>query len=54
MHDTPTTEHKHRTFHFCSTRCRERFELFVERLAVRDAARAGALLTQGKVRWGLA
>lgn len=52
--DTPSCEYKKRTYHFCSAGCRAEFDRAAERMRLSDAARAGALLSQGRVRWGLA
>jgi YHS domain-containing protein len=51
---TPNAEYKKRTYYFCSPHCRAEFERAAERVRCHEAARAGALLTRGKVRWGLA
>jgi YHS domain-containing protein len=51
---TPASEYKQRTYYFCSQCCQHEFDRAAERVKLHDAARAGALLTQGKVRWGLA
>jgi YHS domain-containing protein len=50
----PTSEYKKRWYFFCSEKCRHEFERAAERIRMQDAARAGALFTHGKVRWGLA
>lgn len=47
-------EYKRRKYFFCSAKCRASFERETERLRVRELARAGALLSRGKVRWGRA
>ncbi len=52
--DSPAMEYRHRKYFFCSERCRERFELKVERMRVKELARMGALFDGSKVRWGLA
>lgn len=52
--DTPTAEYKKRTYWFCSDSCRGDFEHAAERVRVHEAARAGALLNAGRIRWGLA
>jgi YHS domain-containing protein len=50
----PKSEYKKRWYFFCSEKCRHEFERAAERIRMQDAARAGALFTHGKVRWGLA
>ena len=52
--ETPAAEYKKRTYYFCSNSCHHEFERAAERVKLNDAARAGALLTMGKVRWGIA
>ncbi len=54
MRDTPAVEYKKRTYYFCSPTCHREFQRAAERVKLQDAARAGALLSHGKVRWGLA
>jgi YHS domain-containing protein len=49
-----SAEYKKRRYVFCSGRCKLEFERAAERIRMHDAARAGALFTLGKVRWGLA
>lgn len=49
-----TSEYKKRAYYFCSERCRTAFEGHKERLRLGELARAGALLSSGKVFWGLA
>ncbi len=49
-----TAEYKHKTYYFCSDRCRERFEKRTERMRLQELARMGALLTRSKARWGIA
>ena len=51
---TPSVELKKRRYYFCSKRCQELFERRAERARLSHLARIGALLTNGKVRWGLA
>ena len=53
-HWTPSSEYKKRRYFFCSDRCKHEFERAAERIHMQEAARAGALFTRGKVRWGLA
>ena len=50
----PSAEYKKRRYFFCSVRCKHEFERAAERIRMQEAARAGALFTPGKVRWGLA
>ncbi len=50
----PKSEYKKRWYFFCSEKCRQEFERAAERIRMQEAARAGALFTHGKVRWGLA
>ncbi len=52
--ETQSIELKKRRYFFCSMRCREQFERRAERARMGHLARIGALLTNGKVRWGLA
>jgi YHS domain-containing protein len=49
-----STEYKRRRYYFCSEKCQQAFERQAERFRLGDMARAGALLTPGKVRWGIA
>lgn len=49
-----TTEYKQKRYHFCSERCREQFLKQTERFRLRELARSGALMTPGRIRWGLA
>ena len=51
---TPSSEYKKRRYFFCSEKCKHEFERAAERIRMQEAARAGALFTHGKVRWGLA
>jgi YHS domain-containing protein len=50
----PSTEYKKRRYFFCSEGCRHAFERQTERFRMNDLARAGALMTPGRVRWGIA
>ncbi len=52
--DTPTSEYRRRKYFFCSQTCRAEFDHAAERVKWQEAARAGALLTRGRVRWGMA
>lgn len=54
LRDTPASEYRQRTYYFCSPGCHHEFERAAERVKLQDAAKAGALLTRGKVRWGIA
>ena len=47
-------EHKKQRYFFCSEGCRRAFEQMIERERLQELARAGALLSKGKVTWGLA
>lgn len=47
-------EYKRRRYFFCSERCRKVFERHAERLRLKELARAGALLSPGRVSWGIA
>lgn len=49
----PSAEYKKRRYFFCSERCRSTFEKQAERFRLNDLARAGALLSPGRVRWGI-
>jgi YHS domain-containing protein len=51
---TPTFEYKKKRYFFCSDRCRQAFEHEAERLRLHELAKVGALLSKGRVRWGLA
>jgi YHS domain-containing protein len=51
---SPSSEYKKRRYFFCSEKCKHEFERAAERIRMQEAARAGALFTHGKVRWGLA
>lgn len=51
---TPTAEYKKKRYYFCSEGCRHAFEKEAEKLRLSELAKVGALLTKGKVRWGLA
>lgn len=50
----PNAEYRKRRYHFCSDGCRTEFQRAAERVRMRDAARAGALMTHGRVKWGVA
>jgi YHS domain-containing protein len=50
----PSSEYKKRKYFFCSEKCRSAFEKQAERFRMNDLARAGALMSPSRVRWGLA
>ncbi len=50
----PSVEYRRRRFYFCSSDCRSAFLKRTERARIRELARVGALLSSGKVRWGMA
>ena len=47
-------EYKRRKYYFCSARCKASFEKEAERIRLHELARVGALLSAGRVRWGMA
>ena len=51
---TPHTEYKRRKYYFCSARCKAAFGREAERIRLHELARVGALLSAGRVRWGMA
>lgn len=51
--DNLSTEYKKRRYFFCSEKCKSAFHRQTERFRMNELARAGALFTPGKVRWGL-
>ena len=51
---SPSSEYKKRRYFFCSNKCKAEFDKAAERIRMHEAAKAGALFTLGKVRWGLA
>ena len=51
---TLCSEYKKRRYFFCSNKCKHEFEKAAERIRMQEVARAGALFTHGKVKWGLA
>lgn len=51
---TPHTEYKRRKYYFCSAQCKAAFGREAERIRLHELARVGALLTCGRVRWGMA
>lgn len=50
----PTVEYKRRRYYFCSSSCQAAFLRETEKARIRELAKAGALLSSGKVRWGMA
>ncbi|MGI5861556.1 MAG: YHS domain-containing protein [Myxococcales bacterium] len=52
--NTPSSEYKKKRYYFCSERCKLAFEREAERMRLHDLAKVGALLSKGRVRWGLA
>ncbi len=48
-----SAEYKKRRYYFCSAECKDAFHARAERFRMAELARAGALLTPGKVRWGV-
>lgn len=50
----PSSEYKKRQYFFCSDHCKCEFDRAAERIRMQEVARAGALFTQGRVRWALA
>lgn len=48
-----TADYRQRRYYFCSETCRHAFQQRTEWFRMNELARAGALLTPGKVRWGL-
>ena len=51
--DNLSAEYKKRRYYFCSEKCKSAFHQQTERFRLNELARAGALFTPGKVRWGL-
>jgi YHS domain-containing protein len=51
---TPSAEYKKKRYYFCSEGCKHAFEYEAEKLRMNELAKVGALLSKGKVRWGLA
>jgi YHS domain-containing protein len=49
-----TLDYKRRTYFFCSSRCKGRFERRAELLHVGELAKMGALFAEKKARWGIA
>jgi YHS domain-containing protein len=49
-----SVEYKKRRYYFCSSRCRSAFCARTEKFRITELMRAGALLSPGRVRWGLA
>jgi YHS domain-containing protein len=50
----PSAEYKKRRYFFCSEHCRTAFQRQAERFRAGELARVGALLSPGRVRWGVA
>lgn len=53
VRQTLSAEYKQRRYYFCSDGCKSQFHERTEKFRMNELARAGALLTPGKVRWGL-
>ncbi|MBI5542520.1 MAG: YHS domain-containing protein [Deltaproteobacteria bacterium] len=51
---SPNSEYKKKRYFFCSERCKQAFEREAERMRLHELAKVGALLSKGRVRWGLA
>lgn len=51
---TPSAEYKKKRYFFCSEKCKQAFEREAERMRLQELAKVGALLSKGRVRWGLA
>jgi len=49
-----SVEFKKRKYYFCSEGCKASFQHEAERIRLHELARVGALLSAGKVRWGMA
>lgn len=49
-----SVEYKKRRYYFCSEKCRQAFEARTEKFRLNELARAGALLSPGRIRWGIA
>jgi YHS domain-containing protein len=49
-----SAEYKKKRYYFCSESCRCTFERRTKALRMGELARAGALLSPGRVRWGMA
>lgn len=50
----PHTEYKRRKYYFCSAKCKAAFGKEAERIRLHELAKVGALLSSGRVRWGMA
>lgn len=48
-----SAEYKRRRYFFCSARCKTEFQERTEKFRLVELAKKGALLTPGKVRWGI-
>jgi len=49
-----SVEYKKRKYYFCCEGCKTSFQHEAERIRLHELARVGALLSSGKVRWGMA
>lgn len=49
-----SVEYKKRRYYFCSAKCLAVFQARTEKFRLNELARAGALLSPGRVRWGIA
>lgn len=47
-------QYKRRVYYFCSDGCRCAFEAKALKFRMAERARAGVLMTTGKLRWGMA
>ncbi len=52
--ESETLDYKRKTYHFCSERCRVRFERQAERIHVGELAKMGTLFSARKAVWGVA
>ncbi len=52
--NTPFWDYRKKRHYFCSERCKQLFIKDRERLRLGELAKTGALLSKGRVRWGLA
>ena len=48
------SQYQKRKYFFCSDRCRAAFEQHAQRVRINQMAKVGALLSPGRVTWGLA
>jgi YHS domain-containing protein len=49
-----TAEYRRRRYYFCSARCRAAFEKHLQQFRLGEMAKVGALLSPGRVSWGIA